>query len=169
MLQPICFANNNMFTRRKVYWNFFFLPQVSWISQRLDGPPPPPTIFFFCPTAAVIPSSTNSSFHGAATLLVLCSAAASPQCSQSMTQGARASSNKSGTICASSFPASQPKLCTQPSFTVTSLSRACLLGRMKVMWEEVVRDAPCKSIFEELASGWAFPFKQERKIPKSVC
>lgn len=172
MLQPLCFANsNNTFARGKVYWIFFFFPSLPcpefprepwWCSSTAYN-------FLFCPRAAVIPSSTGSSFGRAATHSALLGTAASPQRSHPVTRGARASLNKSGTICTSCFPAPQPKLHIQPSSAVTALPRARLPVRIKATWEEVVRDAPRESIFGEPASGWAFPFEQECNMPKRAC
>lgn len=171
MLQPIWFANsNNKFARGKVYWIFFF-PLLSnvlnfwapwWSSSTAYN-------FLLCPRAAAVPSSTSSSFGGAAIHLAFLGAAAGPQWSHPGTRGARASSNKSGTICVSGFPVPQPKIHAQPSSAVTALPRACLPGGIKATWEEVVRDAPCESIFGEPARGWPFPFEQECKMPKSAC
>lgn len=77
---------------------------------------------------------------------MLLGCAASPQWPLWVTQGARASPNKSRAICMSGFPASWPKMQSQPSLAAPALPLTCLPGGIKITCEEVLRDVPCESI-----------------------
>lgn len=160
ILQPMCFANsNNTFARGKVYWiSFFFFSEVSWTSESALTILLCHLKFFFCPRTATIPSSIRSSFVRAAAHSMMPSAAASPQHSWPVAWGAKASSNKSVTICKSDFTASQPKICTQRPLS----SHSPATSRIKATWEDIVRNVPCESIFGEPAGEWAFPFKHAK-------